>query len=135
MESQQFNLKDILEKSDIPAISIYIAGKEYTVLIDTGSDMSYLDSLVLKEVPKILIGYQKEIIGGTGIKDTNSAIYQVEFAFGDKEFKEEFIENDFSSVFNTIEEYNKIKLCGILGTKFLMKHKCILDFKNLVFYL
>lgn len=119
----------------MPAIPIWINGKEYVVLIDTGSDASYLDAGVLNEVPKILLGYQEEVIGGTGIKEKGSAVYRVEFACGDREFQEEFTENDFSHIFEFIENSHGIKLCGILGTKFLLKHKCILDFDKLVFYL
>lgn len=119
----------------MPAVPIWINGKEYIVLIDTGSDASYLDVSVLEESPKILLGFQEEIIGGTSIKGKGSAVYQVEFACGDKEFQEEFTENDFGHIFKFIEDSHGIKLCGILGTRFLMKYKCILDFDKLVFYL
>ena len=134
-KKQQFNLKEFLERANVPAVPIWINGNEYVVLIDTGSDVSYLDSSVLNEVPKILLGHQEEIIGGTSIKDKGSAVYQVEFACGDREFKEEFTENDFGHIFGFIEKSHGIKLCGILGTKFLIEHKCILDFDKLVFYL
>lgn len=134
-KKQQFNLKEFLEKAELPAVPIWIEGKEYIVLIDTGSDASYLDSTVLSEVPKILLGYQEEIVGGTAVKDKGSAVYQVEFACGDKEFKEEFTENDFAHLFKFIEDAHGVKLCGILGTRFLMKYRCILDFDKLVFYL
>ena len=134
-KKQQFNLKEFLEKANIPAVPIWINGNEYVVLVDTGSDASYLDTSVINEVPKILLGYQDEVVGGTGIKDRGSAVYQVEFACGNKEFQEESTENDFSYVFKFIEDNHGIKLCGILGTRFLMKYKCILDFDKLVFYL
>jgi hypothetical protein len=134
-KKQQFNLKEFLEKAEIPAIPIYIQGKEYIVLIDTGSDASYLDTAVLNEISKLLLGHQEEVIGGTGIKCKGSLVYQVEFACGDREFREEFTENDFSRIFKFIEESYGVKLCGILGTRFLMKYKCILDFDKLVFYL
>lgn len=132
---QVFNLKEFLKKAEVPAIPIWINGKEYIVLVDTGSDVSYLDTSVLQEIPKLLLGHQEEIVGGTGIKDRGSAVYQVEFACGDKEFKEEFTDNDFSDIFKFIEENHNVKLCGILGVRFLMKYKCILDFDKLVFYL
>jgi len=134
-KKQQFNLQEFLERAQVPAVPIWINGKEYIVLIDTGSDASYLDVSVLEESPKILLGFQEEIIGGTSIKGKGSAVYQVEFACGDKEFQEEFTENDFGHIFKFIEDSHGIKLCGILGTRFLMKYKCILDFDKLVFYL
>lgn len=133
--NQTFDLTEFLQKANIPVIPIFINGNEYLVLIDTGSDASYLDSKVLENIPKILLGYQDEIVGGTAIKEKGSAVYQVEFACGLNEFKEEFTENDFSEIFNFIENSHGVKLCGILGTKFLMKYKCILDFDKLILYL
>ena len=132
---QTFNLEDSLKKAEVPVIPIYINGKEYFIMLDTGSDASYLDSEVLNNIPKLLLGYQDEIVGGTAIKESGSCVYEVEFACGDKEFKEIFTENDFSHIFSFLEQTTGIKLSGILGTRFLMKHKCILDFDQLVFYL
>lgn len=132
---QTFDLKEFLKKAEVPIVPIYINGNEYFVMLDTGSDASYLDSEVLNNIPKLLLGQQKEIIGGTAIKESGSCVYEVEFACGDKEFKEMFTENDFSHIFSFLEQITGIKLSGILGTSFLMKHKCILDFDQLVFYL
>lgn len=132
---QTFNLEDSLKKAEVPVIPIYINGKEYFIMLDTGSDASYLDSEVLNNIPKLLLGHQEEIVGGTAIKESGSCVYEVEFACGDREFKEVFTENDFSHIFNFLEQTTGIKLSGILGTRFLMKHKCILDFDQLVFYL
>lgn len=134
-KKQQFNLKEFLEKAEIPVIPVYIEGNEYYVLVDTGSDASYLDSQVLENISKILLGQQDEIVGGTAVKEKGSSVYEVEFACGDKEFKEMFTENDFSGIFSFIEQTTGIRLSGILGTRFLLKHKCILDFDKLVFYL
>lgn len=132
---QKFSIQEFLEKAEVPAVPIYIKGKEYIMLIDTGSDESYMDSSILNDIPKILTGYQEKVIGGTAIKEEKSCIYLVEFACGSNEYKDEFIENDFSRLFTFMEQNTGVKLSGILGTKFLMKHKCILDFENLIFYL
>lgn len=132
---QIFDLGEFLKKVEIPVIPIYINGNEYLVMLDTGSDASYLDSEALNNVPKLLLGYQEEIVGGTAIKESGSNVYEVEFACGDKEFKEIFTENDFSHIFSFLEQTTGVRLSGILGTRFLMKHKCILDFDQLVFYL
>lgn len=132
---QTFDLKEFLKKAEIPVIPIYINGNEYFILLDTGSDASYLDSEVLNNIPKLLLGHQEAIVGGTAIKESGSCVYEVEFACGDKEFKEMFTENDFSRIFSFLEQTTGIRLSGILGTRFLMKHKCILDFDQLVFYL
>lgn len=132
---QKFSVQEFLEKAEVPAVPIYIQGKEYIMLIDTGSDESYMDNDILIDVPKILVGYQEKVIGGTAVKEEKSNIYLVEFACGSNEYKEEFIENDFSRLFNFIGQNTGVKLSGILGTKFLIKHKCILDFENLIFYL
>lgn len=132
---QAFNLEEILNKVEVPVIPIYINGNEYLVMLDTGSDASYLDSEVLNNVPKLLLGHQEEIVGGTAIKESGSSVYEVEFACGNREFKEVFTENDFSHIFGFLEQTTGVKLSGILGTRFLMKYKCILDFDQLVFYL
>ena len=132
---QEFDIADFLSKAEVPVIPIYIDGNEYLVMLDTGSDASYLDSNVLNNVSKLLLGHQQEIVGGTAIKEKGSCVYEVEFACGDKEFKEIFTENDFTHIFDFIYENTGVKLSGILGTRFLMKYKCILDFDQLVFYL
>lgn len=134
-QKQQFNLKEFLEKADIPAIPITINDKDYIMLVDTGSDASYLDSNVLNKIQKNLLGYQDEIVGGTGIKGKGSAVYEVKFNCGNKEFTEEFTENNFTHIFDFVQQNTGIRLSGILGTRFLVKNKCILDFDELVFYL
>lgn len=132
---QKFNLKEFLNKAEIPAIVITINNKDYVVMIDTGSDASYLDSSVIDLSSMTLLGHQKEMISGTGIKESGSKVYEVPFTCGNKTFTENFTENDFSVVFGFIEQEFGIRMCGILGTRFLMKYKCILDFDKLVFYL
>lgn len=125
----------MLDKASIPAIPITIQGNTYNVMIDTGSDASYLDTELLKNIPRTLLGYQEEIVGGTAIKEKGSAVYSVDFICGEKSFTEEFTENDFSYIFKFIANQTGVQLHGILGTKFLLKYKCILDFDKLIFYL
>ena len=132
---QVFDLQDLLTKADIPAIPIKVGDKELIVMIDTGSDASYLDSSCIETIPKKLLGHQEEVIGGTGIKDKDFAIYEIDFTCGNKDFKEIFTENDFSHIFGFIEKTTGVKLSGILGTRFLLRNKCILNFDKLVFYL
>lgn len=133
---QVFNLKEFLEKAEVPAIPITIDNKDYIVLLDTGSDASYLDSKYLNEIQtKKHVGNQEEIISGTSIKNQGSNVYEVKFTCGGKQFVEDFTENNFEQIFDFIEEHHQVKLYGILGTRFLMKYKCILDFDKLVFYL
>lgn len=134
-EKQVFNLTDFLSKAEIPAVPITIDGKEFIIMLDTGSDASYLDTKFSKEIKKKLLGYQEEIISGTGIKEKGSPVYEVEFTCGVKTFTEIFTENDFGHIFDFFERTTGVRLCGILGTRFLMKYKCILDFDKLVFYL
>jgi hypothetical protein len=132
---QKFDIQHFIEKAELPAVPIYIQGKEYIMLIDTGSDASYMNTKDLEEMPKVVVGEQDAIIGGTFKKEINSGIYKIEFACGCNEYKESFIENDFTLLFDNIEQNSGIRLSGILGSKFLIEHKCILDFENLIFYL
>lgn len=134
-KKQKFDIKQFIEKSELPVITVTIDGVKHNMLVDSGSDASYIDKNALKEMNKELIGHQNGIVGGTSIDENQTNVYEINFTCGNKELKEEFTENDFNQIFTFIKQNSGVKLTGILGTRFLIKHKCILDFDKLTFHI
>ena len=111
--------------------------KKLNLLIDSGSDISYLCNKVVSELNLI----SEEEIGlniMTGIKSMNSVCNEVKLnlSFKDNNFVEKFIIlPELDHQFDDIKKENGVKIDGILGNSFLSKYKYIIDYKDLSVYM
>ena len=136
-EKTKISFKESLDLVELPVITFMNNNKKLNLLIDSGSDISYLCNRVVSELNLI----SEEEIGlniMTGIKSMDSVCNEVKLnlSFKDNNFVEKFIIlPELDNQFDDIKKENGVKIDGILGNSFLSKYKYIIDYKDLSVYM
>jgi hypothetical protein len=132
-EKTKISFKEGLDLTELPIVTFYQGNKKLHFLLDTGSNISYINEDVLKDVEAEDLNASSNTFGveGSGIETHH---YMIEIGYKDQKFKEEFGAVNLSSAFGAIEKESGIKLHGIIGNRFFEKYKYILDFKELIAY-
>ena len=131
------SLKESLDLTGIPIVTFTQENVKYNFLLDTGSDISYINS---KTVDNSAIKYEATdykvagFISAGGLSSSDIKIIDIPFEYKRTSFKESFAVLDLTESFAQIKEENGVTLHGILGNTFFTKYGYILDFKELKFY-
>lgn len=129
----KMSFRESIDLTGIPIITFYNNDLKINMLLDTGSDLSYINKgiveyLTAKEVEGtanvISIGGQYESLGCRIIK----------FSYKDQVFEDTFYIQNLSDAFAVIKSETGVQIHGILGSKFFERYKYVLDFKNFVAY-
>lgn len=132
-EKTKISFKEGLDLTELPIVTFYQGNKKLHFLLDTGSNISYINKDVLKEIKATDLKSASNTFGveGSGIETRH---YNIEIGYKDNKFVEEFGAVNLNAAFSTIEADSGIKLHGIIGNRFFEKYKYILDFKELTAY-
>ena len=137
-EKTKISFKESLDLVELPVITFMNNNKKLNLLIDSGSDISYLCSKVISELNLTSEEEKVELNIITGIKSANSICNKVKLnlSFKDNNFEEEFIIlPELDQQFDNIKKENGVKIDGVLGNSFLSKYKYIIDYKDLSVYM
>lgn len=105
--------------------------KRFTFIIDTGSNISHIDT----EAAKLLQNSQKIPTADSSVTGINGSLQssgKIRQCFNSNifTFDHEFFITDLTPLANAIEDSSGIRIQGILGTDFLSRFRCHLDFKK-----
>ena len=125
----KISFKKIFNKTNLPTIKIKINNNSYLFLLDTGSDVSYIDTSILENENFKFIGVTKFIDYTSNIRYIR--LYSIEFLIGKKKFESVFGENICCESFKELEKLYNIKLCGIIGSKTMKELKLDIDFNTM----
>ena len=137
-EKTKISFKESLDLVELPVITFMNNDKKLNLLIDSGSDISYLCSKVVPELNLKSEEEKVELNIITGVKSTDSVCNKVKLnlSFKDNNFEEEFIIlPELDQQFDAIKKENGVKIDGVLGNSFLSKYKYIIDYKDLSVYM
>lgn len=121
------------QSKDIGLITITLTAeyKPFTFIIDTGSNVSHIDETAFKSLKNIEpIDADSYMI--TGVGGTMESIGKVKKKFRADifTFEQEFFVTDLFELITWLESEGMEPVHGILGTDFLFKYRCHLDFKK-----
>ena len=134
----KISFKESLDLVELPVITFMNNNKKLNLLIDSGSDISYLCSKVISELNLTSEEEKVELNIITGIKSVDSICNKVKLnlSFKDNNFEEEFIIlPELDQQFDNIMKENGDKIDGVIGNSFLSKYKYIIDYKDLSVYM
>jgi hypothetical protein len=132
-EKTKISFKEGLDLTELPIVTFYQGAKKLHFLLDTGSNISYINKDVLKDIKAESLNASSCTFGVEG-GAIETLHYLIKIGYKDQEFEEEFGAVDLSGAFGAIEKASGIKLHGIIGNRFFEKYKYILDFKELIAY-
>lgn len=132
---KRISFRETMDLVELPIITFYINDNKLNFLLDTGSNLSFIDPKVVS-----LLGDSKaqkaetSVIGCGGNTETTNKHNVVLIHNGDL-YDVELNENPaLTESFNAIKERDGVRIHGILGSLFFQKYKYILNFDELVAY-
>lgn len=131
-----FSLKEIMTDVGIPIVTLKNGEKEFNFILDTGSDISHIDSNVkdsLSDTEEVE-GDNPTVITANGSVEGNNNWIRVPLNYKKQSFVEDFMPLDLHDSFEVLREDTGIQLHGILGGTFLRKYRYVLDYVDLIAY-
>lgn len=130
------SFKESLDLTDLPIITVENNGKKLNFLLDTGSNVSHINSNILDS----LSDYSKvpaaptEITTVNGVESIEGSWIELPFYYKKQYFSETFLPLDLTDAFDSIKRDNGVQLHGILGNSFFAKYRYVLDFDDFIAY-
>ena len=130
----KFKIQNTLQNVGVPIIALYNNNKRFNFLIDSGANLSLIDSNILDEIECDYLDNTGTMygVGGKIIKVT---YIKMSLFIEDSIFTEDFQVTDLTPTFHRIEEKNGVKIHGILGNSFFEKYSGIINYSKYIFYL
>lgn len=131
-----FSFKETMTDVGIPIVTLKNGEKEFNFILDTGSDISHIDSNIkdsLSDTEEVE-GDNLTVITANGSVEGNNSWIRVPLNYKKQSFTEDFIPLDLHDSFESLREDTGIQLHGILGGTFLRKYRYVLDYDDLVAY-
>ncbi len=116
-----------------PIIQADINGKKGYFLVDTGSEISVINSSDLKKYKleaNKTYGDHKRAIGFNGETTAVMKIKNADVIFGEQYDHDDFYSLNISELVRSIEAKTNIKISGIMGTDLLTKYNCVIDYNQ-----
>lgn len=132
--NSKISFKESMDLTELPVATFNCNRKKLNFLLDTGSNLSYINSSVLPLLDHEIIDEESSVIGFEG-NEVNTGSCKITVTYKRKRFEEEFNIADLDAAFKVIKQESGVQLHGILGSRFFEKYKYIIDFKNLIAYM
>lgn len=132
-KNSEISFREAMDLVELPVITFYNGGRKINFLLDTGSNISYLNKSVVSSLVVESTSEESNIIGIEGNK-VNCKICKMIIRRKNQEFEEEFSIADLDKAFRIIREESGVQIHGILGSRFFEKYKYVLDFKDYIAY-
>lgn len=132
-KNSEISFREAMDLAELPVITFYNGDRKINFLLDTGSNISYLNESIVSSLVTESTGEASNIIGIEGNK-VNCKICKMIIRRKNQEFEEEFSIADLDKAFRIVKEESGVQIHGILGSRFFEKYKYVLDFKDYIAY-
>ena len=129
----EMSFKEAIDLVELPVVTFYNGNKKLNFLLDTGSNISQINSSILGSLNYTLLEETNAVIGIEGNKK-ETQYCQMTFKYKDKLFVNDFCIHNLDDAFAIIKEESGVQIHGILGSLFFQKYKYILDYSTLIAY-
>lgn len=130
-KDQVFEFGSAMELVGLPVIVFTQNNKKFKFLIDTGSNVSYVN---IKSKLKTTPLEQSESFMGAEGTYIDCTLGNIKLQYKDKEYEHTVRLADLSAAFDNVKKESNIELSGIIGNDFMEKYKYCIDFKEFVVY-
>ena len=126
------SLRKSLNEFGLPIIQLEIMGKVYWFIVDTGSNVNLMSPELKDELIHSITSAGKLSTLGVG-GDSENDLYEIPYSIEGMAFSAIF--GTQYSTFQVFEKEYGIKVGGLLGTEFMIRHRVIIDFSEGMIYL
>lgn len=131
--NSKISFKEAMDLVELPVVTFYNGNRKLNFLLDTGSNVSYINSSIISLLDHEKTGKKMDTIGIEGNKVSNQ-FCKMSMTYKNQVFEEEFSIADLDEAFSVVKQESGVQIHGILGSKFFERYKYVLDFKELIAY-
>lgn len=128
---QQFDIKNSLDLTGLSVIVLCQGEKKYNFMLDTGSNVSYINRGSEIELSEVL---GKDSMTSANGNVSECSVHNATLYYAQRRFDIPVRVTDLGTIFNATKEEFGVTLTGILGSDFLQKYKYVLDYAECVVY-
>ena len=132
--NSKISFKEAMDLVELPVVTFYNGDTKLNFLLDTGSNVSYINSSIIPLLVHEKTDKEMDTIGIEGNKVSNQ-FCKMSVTYKNQVFEEEFSIADLDEAFGVIKQESGVQIHGILGSKFFERYKYVLDFKELMAYI
>lgn len=132
--NSKISFKEAMDLAELPVVTFYNGDKKLNFLLDTGSNVSYINSSIIPLLDHEKTDKEMNTIGIEGNKVSNQ-FCKMSVTYKNQVFEEEFSIADLDEAFSVVKQESGVQIHGILGSKFFERYKYVLDFKELIAYI
>lgn len=132
--NSKISFKEAMDLVELPVVTFYNGDKKLNLLLDTGSNVSYINSSIIPLLDHEKTDKEMNTIGIEGNKVSNQ-FCKMSVTYKNQVFEEEFSIADLDEAFSVVKQESGVQIHGILGSKFFERYKYVLDFKELIAYI
>ena len=132
--NSKISFKEAMDLVELPVVTFYNGDTKLNFLLDTGSNVSYINSSIIPLLVHEKTDKEMNTIGIEGNKVSNQ-FCKMSVTYKNQVFEEEFSIADLNEAFSVVKQESGVQIHGILGSKFFERYKYVLDFKELIAYI
>lgn len=130
---ENMSFREAMDLVELPIVTFYNKDTKLNFLLDTGSDLSYINKSILSSLEYTKISESRNIIS-VGGNTQSLGCCNMTVTYRNQKFTDRFYISDLNEAFGAIKAETGVQIHGILGSKFFAKYKYILDFESLIAY-
>lgn len=127
------SFQEAMDLVELPIITVQNNNTKLNLLLDTGSNASYISPSVLKDLKYDEIEISNTTIGFGG-EATHTRGCNIEIKYKKLSFTDTFIVLDSDDIFTALKQGYGVQVHGILGSKFFDRYSYVIDFGELIAY-
>lgn len=128
------SFQEAMDLVDLPIITVQNNNIKINLLLDTGSNSSYISPGVLNSLKYDRIDLTNTTVGFGG-SSTHSKGCNMKIKYKKLTFEDTFIIMQSDDVFTAIKQECGVQVHGILGSKFFDRYSYVIDFSDLTAYI
>ena len=132
--NSKISFKEAMDLVELPVVTFYNGDTKLNFLLDTGSNVSYINSSIIPLLVHEKTDKEMDTIGIEGNKVSNQ-FCKMSVTYKNQVFEEEFSIADLDEAFGVVKQESGVQIHGILGSKFFERYKYVIDFKELIAYI
>ena len=132
--NSKISFKEAMDLVELPVVTFYNGDTKLNFLLDTGSNVSYINSSIIPLLVHEKTDKEMNTMGIEGNKVSNQ-FCKMSVTYKNQVFEEEFSIADLDEAFGVVKQESGVQIHGILGSKFFERYKYVLDFKELIAYI
>ena len=128
------SFKEAMDLVELPVVTFLNGDKKLNFLLDTGSNISQINSSILPLLDHKKIEAKDMDVTGIEGNKVNTEFCEMTITYKGQEFVGDFCIHNLDDAFAIVKEESGVQIHGILGSLFFQKYKYVFDFESLIAY-